>query len=431
MNQHAHLIDLRTMARDAYAFTVPLVTMESFRRRRMGLGPMNHMFHSRKLLHFKSRHITAPNNDTLYSNAWLDLRHGPAEISMPETEDRYTSLAVMDMWTDNVAILGTRTTGGDGGTFTIVGPDASTEGINGPVVRSTTPVCWVLARILVTGPEDLAAARAVQDGMALRMPPPPNEPPGDPTQGTRNDPWEDYFKQASMLLEIHRPRATDMGLMARIAPLGLTVPGGFDSSRFSQAECEEIAAGVAEARRALEGGLSASPDASGWQDPKAGLGFYHQDYDLRARIAIGGLGALTLNEATYYFAHSFEGRSLDGAQLMRWHIPADRPIPVNAFWSLSMYAPTDDGELFFIENPLTRYAIGDRTPGLVRNTDGSLDIWIGHDNPGAAREANWLPAPAGTYTLLLRAYLAKSELLEGHYDIPEPQPVHLEEETRQ
>ena len=116
---------------------------------------------------------------------------------------------------------------------------------------------------------------------------------------------------------------------------------------------------------------------------------------------------------------------------MRWHIPADRPIPVNAFWSLSMYAPTDDGELFFIENPLTRYAIGDRTPGLVRNTDGSLDIWIGHDNPGVAREANWLPAPAGTYTLLLRAYLAKSELLEGDYDIPEPQPVHLEEETRQ
>ena len=154
-------LDLRGIAREAYTFTLPLVAMESFRRRRMTLGPMNDMLHARKLLHFKSRHITAPNNDTLYSNAWLDLRQGPAVIEMPPTGTRYISLAVMDMWTDNIAILGTRTTGGAGGRFTIVGPDTATDGIAGPVIRSTTPICWVLARIIVTGPEDLAAARSV------------------------------------------------------------------------------------------------------------------------------------------------------------------------------------------------------------------------------------------------------------------------------
>jgi len=174
-----------------------------------------------------------------------------------------------------------------------------------------------------------------------------------------------------------------------------------------------------------------SADGDGWLDPKAGLGFYHEDYEFRARVAIGGLGALTLEEATYYMAQSFNGRPLDGRQMLRWHIPADRPIPVNAFWSLSMYEPPEDGELFFIENPLSRYAIGDRTPGLRRNADGSLDIWIGNEHPGSEREANWLPAPAGSYTLLLRAYLAKSELLEGHYSIPVPQPATLEEETQE
>ncbi|OWU83120.1 hypothetical protein ATO6_19860 [Oceanicola sp. 22II-s10i] len=422
---------LTAIAREAYTFTLPLVAMESFRRRRMALGPMNDMLHARKLLHHKSRHITAPNNDTLYSNAWLDLRKGSAEITLPETGERYISVAVMDMWTDNIAILGTRTTGGEGGSVTIIGPDASAEGIAGPVIRSTTPICWVLARILVTGPEDLAAARAVQDGFTLTMPPPPNDPAGDPSQGTRTAPWPEYFAQAAELLTLHSPRATDIGVMRRIAALGLDAPGGFDLDRFSPDQAAAIAAGVAEARRALEGGMIMAGDGDGWLPPKPGLGFYHQDYEFRARVAIGGLGALTLEEATYYPARSFDGAPLDGRRAMRWHIPADRPIPVNAFWSLSMYEPTGDGELFFIDNPLSRYAIGDRTPGLTRNPDGSLDIWIGHDSPGPAREANWLPAPAGPYTLLLRAYFAKPDLLEGRYAIPDPQPVTLEEETQE
>ncbi len=423
--------DLRMVARDAYIYTLPLVAMESFRRRRMTLGPMNEMFHARKLLHFKSRHITAPNNDTLYSNAWLDLRQGPAVIDLPRTGDRYFSLAVMDMWTDNIAILGTRTTGEDGGRFTIIGPDAPADGIQGPVIRSTTPICWVLARILVTGPEDLAAARGVQDGLVLQTPPPPNTPAGDPAQGTRTAPWPEYFAQAAALLRLHRPRATDMGVMQRIAPLGLNHAEGFDPSRFSPEEAEQIATGLADARRAIEGGMIMAAEGDGWLDPKAGLGFYNQDYEFRARVAVGGLGALTLEEATYYPATSFHGQPLDGHRMMHWHIPADRQIPVNAFWSLSMYEPTEDGELFFVENPLSRYAIGDRTPGLIRNGDGSLDIWIGHTSPGAEREANWLPAPAGPYTLLLRAYFAKPELLEGRYAIPVPQPVQWGEETQE
>ena len=429
MPEDMTMTGLRSIAREAYTYTLPLVAMESFRRRRMSLGPMNEMLHSRRLLHFKSRHITAPNNDTLYSNGWLDLRQGPARITLPPTGERYVSLAVMDMWTDNVAILGTRTTGGDGGTFTIIGPDASAEGIEGPIVRSTTPVCWVLARILVTGPEDLGAAQAVQDAMTLDMPPPPNEPAGDPAEGTRTAAWQEYFAQASALMALHRPRATDLGVLSRIAPLGLLAPDGFDATRFSHHEAEEIAAGVAEARRALEGGMMDTGGRDGWQQPPANLGFYNQDYEGRARVAIGGLGALTLEEATYFPATAFGGRALDGRQMMHWHIPADRPIPVDGFWSLSMYEPTEDGELYFIENPLSRYTIGDRTPGLIRNDDGSLDIWIGHDSPGPEREANWLPAPAGPYTLLLRAYLAKSGLLDGRYSIPEPAPVNKEETT--
>ncbi len=116
--------------------------------------------------------------------------------------------------------------------------------------------------------------------------------------------------------------------------------------------------------------------------------------------------------------------------MRRLRIPGDRPIPVRAFWSLSLYEPTGDGELYFIENPIARYAIGDRTPGLKRSADGSLDIWIGHDSPGPGRESNWLPAPAGPYVLILRAYHPEPELLDGRHPLPEPEPIELEETTR-
>ena len=97
---------------------------------------------------------------------------------------------------------------------------------------------------------------------------------------------------------------------------------------------------------------------------------------------------------------------------------ADGHLPVSSFWSLSLYEATPDGQFFFTDNPLARYAIGDRTQGLVAAPDGSLDIWIGHTDPGGECTANWLPAPAGPFALFMRAYLPKTELLEGGYRLP-------------
>jgi len=422
MPDTARTIDLAAVAEEAYLFTLPLVAMETFRRRRMMLGPMHDMLHARKLLHHKSRAITAPNNDTLYSNCWLDLNEGPATITLPETGDRYVSLAVMDMWTDNFAVLGTRTTGPDGGSFTLIGPDASAKGIEGPVMRSSTPTVFALARIIVEGPEDLEAAHAVQDGIILTAPPPPNAPNGDPAADTRLAGWREYFSHAARLMQVNRPRAADLGTLRRIAPLGLME--GFDPSRFTAAQGDEITAGMKAARARLGRGLSdMSGGGDGWLPPPARLGRFGEDYISRARVAVGGLAALPLEEATYYAATSFHGQPLHGNKPLRWTIPADAPIPVDAFWSLSMYEPTPDGELFFTENPIARYAIGDRTPGLQRNPDGSLDIWIGHADPGGARSRNWLPAPDGPYQLILRAYLPRPALLEGRYAVPVPVAV--------
>jgi len=406
--------DLRTAARDAYIYTLPLIELATTRQRGQGLGHKMGVFaHVRHLANHRHRAVTTPNTDTLYSTAQIDLAAGPVTITLPPAGDRYLSLALMDAYTNNFAVLGTRTTGPDGGTFRLVGPRDAVEGWN--VVRSPTDHVWALARILVESPEDLEAAREVQAGISLQGP--ACEMPGPYAQ--RSEGWQAYFAGAAALMAANPPPVTDLGLLRTLAPLGLL--DGFDADRFSPADSAEIEAGFAEGRKAVRGGggLSGTDYIQGWSYPSSRLGDFEQDYLLRGAVALGGLAALPPAEAMYLQGEgNLPGKLFDGAQAWRLHFPADAPLPVNSFWSLSLYEATDDGQYFFWDNPLNRYAIGDRTPGLKTNDDGSLDIWIGHASPGAERESNWLPAPAAPFALFMRAYLPKPELLQGYYRMP-------------
>lgn len=157
------------------ALHLPLIEVARTRARHLERGlPMNFFGHGPRLADHTTRTVTTPNNDTLYSVAHVDLSQGPVSIVLPRTGGRYLSLALMDAYTNNFAVLGTRTTGDDGGYFTIVGPYDAAEGPN--VVRSPTPHVWALGRVLVEAPHDLAAARLVQAGITMQGPrvaPPP------------------------------------------------------------------------------------------------------------------------------------------------------------------------------------------------------------------------------------------------------------------
>ncbi len=405
--------DLRTAAQAAYTYTLPLIELATTRQRGIGFGQrMGSFTHVRNLATPKHRAVTTPNNDTFYSTAHIDLSAGPVTITLPPAGERYLSLALMDAYTNNFAILGTRTTGPDGGTFRLVGPREAAEGWN--VLRSPTDHVWALARILVDGSHDMDAAREVQAGISMQGP--NSEPPGP--YAPRSAGWAEYFASAAALLAANPPPVTDLAILQVMAPLGLLE--GFDAARFSAADIAEIEAGVAEARReARKGGLGGSSYVEGWSYPSARLGDFDQDYGYRAAVALSGLAALPPAEAMYMRAEGPDEQDLlDGARTWRLHFPADRPLPVSSFWSLSLYEATEDGQFFFTDNRLDRYAIGDRTPGLARNADGSLDIWVGNASPGAERESNWLPAPAGPFAVFLRAYLPTPELLDGRYRLP-------------
>src|SRR5262249_10261427 len=140
--------DLRSAAREAWIYCLPLIETA---RMRTAQGGINAFVHRRDLTTPADRSLTTPNVDTLYSSAFVDLGNGSATVTLPASGG-YFSLHLMDMYTNSFTVLGARTVGGEGGTFTLVGPrDAAPEG----AIRAPTPWIWAFARIGVNGPEDL------------------------------------------------------------------------------------------------------------------------------------------------------------------------------------------------------------------------------------------------------------------------------------
>jgi hypothetical protein len=393
-----------TAARDAYLYTLPLIEMATARERILKIpgAAINTLRHTRTLSDHTARWVTTPNNDTLYSPAFLDLTKGPVTLTIPPMGKRYYSVAVMDMFTNNNVVLSTRTVGGEGGTFTLVGPGQASTGPN--PTRIATPHAWLLIRTLTDGGDDLDATHKSQDGFKL------TGPAGAPTAtyANRDAKPADYFAAARALLASDPAPPTDQRILRRTgAFLG---DGSFDEAA--------AAAGVEQARMIAVFAKDRMVFTGGWSYPRANLGDYGQDYLYRAIVAQQGLGALPVAEAMYMKAAGDNGAGVfTGDGLYRLTLPAQ--LPLDGFWSLSMYEATADGQFFFTDNPLKRYAIGDRTAGLKRNADATLDLWIGRTDPGGERTPNWLPAPkAGPFAMYLRAYLPRAEFLDGRFRLP-------------
>lgn len=386
---------------EAWLYALPLIEMATTRARllRAPGAAINKLSHMRVLADHAARAVTTPNNDTLYSHAFLDLTQGPVTLTVPPTGARYWSAAIMDMYTNNNAVLGLRTVGGEGGTFTLVGPGQPSKGPN--PVRVATPHAWLLVRTLVGDASDLAAAHNVQDGFMLTG----SKAAAPPASAARDADPAAYFDAARKLMAADPPPATDLRILHRTgAFLG---KGPFDATAAE--------AGADQARMIAQFAKGRQVFTNGWAYPRANLGDYGQDYIYRAIVALMGLGALPVAEAMYLKAAGDDGAGLfNGDGLYRLTLPAE--LPLDGFWSLSMYEATPDGQFFFTDNPIKRYAIGDRTPGLKREADGSVTLWIGRTDPGGDRSANWLPAPtSGPFAMYLRTYLPRAELLDGRF----------------
>ena len=152
------------------------------------------------------------------------------------------------------------------------------------------------------------------------------------------------------------------------------------------------------------------------------------DYLGRSRfIATDGLGSNTIEDAVYPTAITdAAGKPFNSDSRYILHFNKDQVPPVRAFWSLTMY--TEEQRL--AANPIDRFAIGDRDK-LAFNPDGSLDLYIQRESAGRDKESNWLPAPAsGSFTMNLRLYWPKAEVLDGTWAAPGGHVGEMSKEQR-
>jgi hypothetical protein len=409
--------------RAAYLFALPVYEMMRTRHLQVSKtealgGPgVNHLYARTVLADAATRDVTTPNNDTLYSSAWLDLAGGPVILDAPALPDRYHSVALMDLFTNNVAILGTRS-GGRGGRYLIAGP-----GWSGPtppgltVLRSPTNDAWLLVRVLVSGPDDLPAATGLIRGFSLEVPAENAKPVPTTAVPTAVPDAATFLAVVDEALS-RSPLPPATRARPELAVLGMA-GARFDPAAIPPATLAAWTTALAGLHAEVKGSLAdVGTVVDGWRYPGPAIGRFGDSDDLaRARVALGGLGALPRTEAVYLTATTdATGAPLTGTKAYTAHIPGH--LPVGAFWSLTMYRQEADGRLFFVDTPSKRYSVGDRSDDLHPERDGGYDIFVQPLAPSGERVVNWLPSPKGRFVLIFRAYRPGDALLDGSVRLP-------------
>jgi hypothetical protein len=417
----------------AYVWGYPMVDMRTqmhneTHRVREGqevLAPLG-QFHRREHLVTPATggELRAPNNDTLYLSGWFDLAKEPAVIHVPDTANRYYTLAVTDFFNE-VTHLGRRTTGTAEADFALIGPDwqgALPAGLK--PVRVATPQVWILGRVLVDGETDFPAALAVLRGFWSaplsawqrgKRPPETREVPAAEARDPRGS--LDYFTVLNDWLRAHAAHlpADEGALMALFDRVGFGPRSRFDPEALDAATRAGLKRALTKGRAIVtaSANMPQRDVRNGWVLP-LGLADYGHDYLARASVVFGGY-ANRPEESTYAaLVVDAEGRLLSGEHRYRLRFTPATVPPAGAFWSLAAY---DLQTRNLIENPIRRYSLGDRTPGLKKAPDGSFVVELSHEPP-ADEAVNWLPVGQGNYLLIARIYEPGPAVFDGSYAPP-------------
>jgi len=423
---------------NAYLYFYPLVTMDITRRqmtniesgKKPGYGPMNEFSNVREYPPANMKVVVRPNFDTLYSIAWLDLRKEPVILSVPDTEGRYYLMPLLDMWTDAFAVPGKRTTGTQAGHYGVVPPGWKgrlSKGVQR--IDAPTPQVWAIGRTQTNGHEDYAAVHKVQDGFKLTplsqwgKKPKPVKTVIDSNIDMKTSPREQvnqmsasaYFKYAAEVMKVNPPHITDWSMVAQLKKIGIVPGKSFNYDKLDPVVKQALDKAPADSLALMKWKLPVlARVVNGWSMNTDTMGIYGDYYLKRAIVTMLGLGANQPADAIYPInIADADGKPMNGDNNYVLHFSKEELPPVEAFWSVTMY----DAEGYQTANPINRFAVSSWMP-FKYNADGSLDLTIQHENPGADKEANWLPAPKGPLGVTMRIYAPKAVALDGRWNPP-------------
>jgi hypothetical protein len=370
--------------------------------------------------------IITPNSDTPYSYLIMDLRAEPMVVSLPAIEkDRYYSLQLVDLYTNNVDYIGTREDGNGGGKFLIAGPGwkgTKPAGIK-RVVHMSTTLMFAQFRTQLTNAADIDKVKEIQRGykaqplsayLDQKPPHPPRKIDYPPIDSNTFEPQ--FWQYTNFLLQFCPTLPSETALREKFSRIGITAGAPWPSPGMPDDVVQAIKAGGLDAQKQLDqDALKLTTSIGLFGTPEQMAGKYKQ----RALGALAGIYGNTAEEAVYpAYLSDASGQILDTSKFTYTLTfePGKLP-PVKAFWSVTMY---DGKTRFLVENPLNRYLINSTMlPQLKKNADGGFTLYLQHKSPGTDLASNWLPAPDGPMGVVMRLYMPKPEVLSGAWKAPQ------------
>jgi len=389
---------------------------------------VNEFFDFERLITSEDDWVVTPNQDTIYSRLFFDLRKEPMILVIPPTDRQYW-FPISDMRHDFDANLSWDTVGARGGAFALCAPGwqgVLPEGVQR--IDMSTPLGWMMPRFAVNGEADLPGALALQRqvrfvplsqwGATTVTRPQPNS--ADFPRFTRAELTDAkaYFTTLNTLLRLS-PRIghpADEAMAGWLREISMDPATGFDWNKLSPQAQRGLERAATDAHQMIAERMPrVVPIVNNWQ-------IVRLDKRMSGEPMVAASGAMlgllwNPKEVSTYDVAFVDGAGapLDGGN--RYVIKFAPQPPVNAFWSLTMYSAETQ---IFVPNAINRYSVGDRTKGTVYNEDGSLEVFLQADEPTDPRErANWLPAPKGRFYLLIRHYSPKAAILTGDW-LPPP-----------
>jgi hypothetical protein len=435
--------EARAIAKDAYVYGFPIV--DNYRIQHAYWvdkatpeykGPWNQIWNSARVYTPADTAIQTPNSDTPYSFVGADLRSEPLVLTVPAMEkERYFSVQLIDYYTFNFDYIGTRTSGNGGGSFLLAGPGWKGDTPKGveKVFRCETELAFPAYRTQLFDPADIDNVKKVQAGYKVQplsaflgQPAPKAAPAIDfikPLTPAEEKTSPQFFNILNFVLQFCPTVPSEEALMARFAKIGVGAGKNFDASKLSPEIKTAIEQGMADAwvdfaalKIQIEEGKVTAGDLFGTR------AYLKGNYLCRMAAAVLGIYGNSKQEAMYppYYVDAKKQKP-DGAKRYTVHFAPGQLPPVNALWSLTMY---DEPQSLLVANPLNRYLINSpMLPQLKRDADGGLTLIIQNESPGKDKEANWLPAPKGPFSMIMRLYWPKEAATEGKWKQPPLQQV--------
>jgi len=390
--------------------------------------PFNVWTKMTEIANVKNTRTVMPNVNTLYASTWLDLRKEPVLLDVPAFGSRYYSIGLQDAYMNYFNIIGSRTIGGYGGKFAICAANYSGLIPAGYTkVVSPTPLVWMLMRIAPTymNEKEIEACRQLQSQVVLTPMSQLGNSAYDPSTYNHKlnigvpdlskSPLK-FYEITNKYMQVNPPPRGEEALMAQFSRIGFNTSVNFDVATLSEPQKNGLLRGMVAAKEMINTEITNSDNIyNGWTIPSKDMGNYGFNYLTRAAMTMQSIGGFPWEEAIYIVGYKdLEGKEMDGEYNYVLHFGKDELPQVNAFWSLTMY---ELPSVMLYDNPLNRYQMGPQIESMSYNKDGSLDIYIGHQQPKEkSKQGNWLPAPSGWFVLSLRMYNPKADMftLDAH-----------------